>query len=152
MSDGKACLPFWEGFRVVDLQVCDDRVDVILEADPGQPLQCSGCRRSGLSVHEYCQRRIRDLPMLGRAVRLQVTLRRVACPDCGTRMEAVSWLDRHARLTRRLADTVSTWCAKLPTVHVADLFGLHWSTVRALDKRRLVLCWRRCRRPSRNGW
>jgi transposase len=52
-------------------------------------------------------------------------------------MEAVPWLDRHARLTRRLADAVSTCCARLPTAHVAELFDLHWSTVRTLDQRRL---------------
>ena len=137
MSDSKACLPFWEGFHVADLQVGADLVQITLDAQPAQPLLCSGCQRSGLSVHEYCRRRIRDLPMLGKAVLLHVTLRRVTCPDCGTRMEAVPWLDRHARLTRRLADTVSTMCARLPTAHVAELFGLHWSTVRTLDRRRL---------------
>ncbi len=103
-----------------------------------QPLLCSGCQRPGLPVHEYCRRRLPELPMLGQAVLLQVTLRRLACPDCGTRMHSVSWLDRHARLTRRLADTVSMMCARLPTAHVAELFGLHWSTVRMLDQRRLT--------------
>jgi len=66
-----------------------------------------------------------------------VTLRRVACAGCGTRMESVPWLDRHARVTRRLADAVTGLCAKLPTAHVAELFGLHWSTVRLLDRRGL---------------
>jgi transposase len=137
MSDGKACLPFWEGFQVSDLQVGPDLVQITLQANTAQPLLCGDCQRPGLPVHEYCRRRIRDLPMLGKAVWLHVTLRRVACPDCGTRMESVSWLDRHARLTRRLADTVSTMCARLPTAHVAELFGLHWSTVRTVNRRRL---------------
>lgn len=122
---------------MVELDASAERVQITLAADVRQPPRCSGCQRAGLPVHEYCRRRIRDLPMLGRTVLLQVTLRRVACPDCGTRMEAVSWLDRHARLTRRLADTVSALCARLPTAHVAELFGLHWSTVRTLDRRRL---------------
>ncbi len=137
MPDVNACLPFWEGFHVADVQVGPDLVQITLAANPAQPLLCSGCQRPGLPVHEYCRRRIRDLPMVGKAVLLHATLRRVACPDCGTRMESVSWLDRHARLTRRMADTVSTMCARLPTAHVAALFGLHWSTVRTLDRRRL---------------
>nr|WP_269450938.1 ISL3 family transposase [Stenotrophomonas sp. MMGLT7] len=83
------------------------------------------------------QRRIRDIPLLGKPVVLQVTLRRVLCPQCGTRMEPVAWLERHARLTRRLAEAVSGMCQKLPTAHVAKLFELHWSTVRLLDARRL---------------
>ncbi len=134
MSDHKACLPFWEGFVVTDLQVDPDRVRITLEADPSQPLRCGGCQRFGLPVHEHCQRRLRDLPMLGKAVLLQVTLRRLACPACGTRKQAVAWLDRQARLTRHLADTVSALCARLPTAHVAELFGEHWSTVRTLDR------------------
>lgn len=137
MSDDKSCLPFWEGFQVVDLDAGPDLVQITLQADPAQALRCGGCQRTGLPVHEYCRRRIRDLPMLGRTVLLHVSLRRVACPDCGTRMESVSWLDRHARLTRRLADTVSACCTRLPTAHVAELFDLHWSTVRTLDQRRL---------------
>lgn len=137
MADGSACLPFWEGFHVVDLQVDPNTVHITLVADPAQPPQCGGCGRSDVAVHEYCRRRIRDLPMVGKAVHLRVTVRRLACTDCGQRMEAVPWLDRHARLTRRLAETVSELCARLPTAHVADLFGLHWSTVRLLDKRRL---------------
>ncbi len=52
-------------------------------------------------------------------------------------MEQVSWLDRYARLTRRLAEAVTHWCSKLPIRHVAELFGLHWDTARQLDRRRL---------------
>ncbi len=137
MPDGKTCLPFWEGSVVTDLQVDPDQVRITLEADPGQPLRCGGCQRPGRPVLEHCHRRLRDLPMLGKAVVLQVTLRRQACPVCGT-LQCVSWLDRHARLTRRLADTVSMICARLPTAHVAELSGLHWSTVRMLDQRRLT--------------
>ena len=137
MSDGKAFLPFWEGFRVTDLQTHPAGITISLEADPGRAPRCSGCGQSCERVHEYCRRRIRDLPMLGQAVQLHVALRRVACPRCGARMEQVRWLARHARLTQRLALTVSQWCAKLPIAHVAKLFGLHWSTVRELDQHRL---------------
>lgn len=122
---------------MVELDAGSDLVQITLDADGAHPLRCGGCQRPGLPVHEYCRRSIRDLPMLGRTVLLHVTLRRVVCPECGTRMEAVSWLDRHARMTRRLADTVSTCCARLPTAHVAEMFDLHWSTVRTLDQRRL---------------
>ncbi|MNF86835.1 Transposase [compost metagenome] len=32
---------------------------------------------------------------------------------------------------------MALWCARLPTRHVAELFGLHWGTVRLLERRRL---------------
>ncbi|WP_371919624.1 transposase family protein [Pseudomonas sp. BBP2017] len=53
---------------------------------------CSGCNEPSTTTHEYCRRLIRDLPILGRLVRLNVELRRVGCSACGKRMEAVSWL------------------------------------------------------------
>lgn len=76
---------------------------------------------------------MRDLPILGRAVSLNVLLRRVGCRVCGKRMEAVSWLDRYVRMTRRLAKAVIHACERLPALHVAQTFGLHWDTVPLLD-------------------
>ena len=52
-------------------------------------------------------------------------------------MEAVSWLDRYARMRRRLAEAIIQACERLPTKHVAQLFGLHWDSVRLLERRAL---------------
>ncbi|WP_458071736.1 ISL3 family transposase [Rhodanobacter sp. BL-MT-08] len=137
MKDITALLPFWEGFVVDDMALREGRMHLRLSPDGGQPSRCGGCSAAGLPVHEYVERRIRDLPMVGYPVTLEIRLRRLCCPDCGRRLEAVSWLDRHARITRRLTQHVAYWCAKLPTVHVAQMFDLHWSTVRRLDRQRL---------------
>jgi transposase len=137
MGEDKGCLPFWQGFRVTDLEVAERSVRVHLHPIDLAGLRCGRCGKAAQGLHERVTRCIRDLPMLGRAVWLQVQLRRVCCRQCGTGMQQVSWLDRHARLTRRLADAVALWCAKLPIKHVADMFDLHWSTVREIDKRRL---------------
>lgn len=80
---------------------------------------------------------IRDLPMFGLPVWLRVPLRRLRCGQCGTRVERVAWLDRHARITHALADFVGSWCAKLPISHVCQLAGLHWETVRKIERARL---------------
>lgn len=137
MGEDKGCLPFWQGFRVVGLQVDEQVVRVQLHPSDLTDLRCGRCGQVTEGVHERVGRSIRDLPMLGRTVWLQVELRRVRCGQCGTRMQQVSWLDRHARLTRRLAEAVTLWCAKLAVKHVAQMFGLHWSTVREIDRRRL---------------
>lgn len=137
MGEDKGCLPFWQGFRVVDLQVDEQVVRVQLHPTDLTDLRCGRCGQVAQGVHERVGRSIRDLPMLGRTVWLQVQLRRVCCSQCGTRMQQVSWLDRHARLTRRLAEAVTLWCAKLAIKHVAEMFGLHWTTVREIDRRRL---------------
>ncbi len=137
MGEDKCCLPFWQGFRLVDLQVDEQVVRVQLHPSDLAGLRCGGCGGAAQGLHERVVRSIRDLPMLGRTVWLQVQLRRVCCGQCGTRMQQVPWLDRHARLTRRLAEAVALWCAKLPVKHVAEMFGLHWTTVREIDRRRL---------------
>ncbi len=137
MPNATAFPPFWEGFSVVSIESESDTLQIELRPDPRRVPRCGGCQQPSPAVHEYCTRHIRDLPILGRPVRLRVHLRRLACRGCGRRAEWVSWLGRHARLTRRLAEAVALWCARLPTRHVAELFGLHWGTVRLLERRRL---------------
>lgn len=98
---------------------------------------CDGCGQRVDSIHDVEVRSVRDLPVLGVATWLSVPRRRVACPRCGPRLERLEWLDRHARMTRRLADSVVRLCQVLSIKHTADFFGLHWSTVKDLDKRAL---------------
>ena len=52
-------------------------------------------------------------------------------------MEVVSWLDRYVRMTLRLAEAVIQACERLPALHVAQMFGLHWDTVSLLERRAL---------------
>lgn len=75
--------------------------------------------------------------MFGQPVILDLTLYRLDCAGCGRHLQSVPWLDRHARLTRRLAQAAAECCARMPIAHVADMFGLHWSTVRRLYLQRL---------------
>ncbi len=96
MSDDRCTQPFWEGFHVTDLATGEASVHITLAADPDRARCFSGCERTDLAAHEYAQQYIRDLPTLGKAVTLQVTLHRVACPDCGHRGETFNWLDPHA--------------------------------------------------------
>ena len=137
MRDINTFLPFWEGFSVVAIKPDGDVLQIDLISQATRFPTCSGCNQPSKTTHEYCQRPIRDLPILGMPVRLNVELRRVGCGACGKRMEAVSWLDRYSRMTRRLAETVIQTCRRLPTLHVAQLFGLHWDSVRLLERRAL---------------
>lgn len=136
MSEDTGWLPFWEGFRVVDLVVGEHAVQIWLEPDTQAP-RCGRCLLPVTGVHERISRQVRDLPMLGHAVLLQVRLLRLACTNCGQCLQHVPWLERHSRLTRRLAQAAAQSCERMPVKHVAEMFGLHWSTVRQLDHRRL---------------
>jgi len=137
VHDVNTFLPFWEGFSVIGIRPDGEALLIDLIPNPRRFPTCSGCHQPSTTIHEYCQRSIRDLPILGRSVRLNVELRRVECGACGKRMESVSWLDRYSRMTRRLAEAVTQACRRLPTLHVAELFGLHWDSVRLLERRAL---------------
>lgn len=137
MTKDTSWLPFWEGFCVADVQVGDDQVRFELRPRTDVQTCCGRCLEPVLAVHERVHRRVRDLPMLGRPVVLDVEFLRLSCERCGHCLQHVAWLERHSRLTRRMADAVTQCCALMPLKHVATLFDLHWSTVHELDRRQL---------------
>lgn len=141
-GDATAWLGGWEGYRVETIQRRGEEareIWIYLGRDPAAAMVCDGCGQVADSVHDVDTRAIRDLPILDATTWLSVPRRRVLCPTCGPRLERLSWLDRHARMTRRLADSVARLCRVLPVKQVAAFFGLHWSTVKAIDKRALQL-------------
>lgn len=52
-------------------------------------------------------------------------------------MIACVWLDRRSRVTHRLRAWVEALTQLLPIAHVAQLTGLHWHTIKAIDHQRL---------------
>lgn len=131
----------WEGYAVA--QECEqtrggERWCILtLEALPQVVRCCSGCGWRGTAVHDQEQRRIRDLPIFDVPVELVVPRLRLACPNCGPKLEALSWLEPYDRVTRRLATSVARLCKVMPLHHVAKLYGLAWSTVKRIDHRHL---------------
>ena len=137
MHEDTRWIDLWPGFRVTDSRITNDSAWLRLEP-VRQLLRCGRCLGLADSVHDHCERSVRELPLAGRTVILQVRLLRVNCPACGPSIQRIRWLDRFARMTRAMAQAVARCCDKLPIKHVAQMFGLHWSTVQQLDKRRLT--------------
>lgn len=131
----------WPGFHVTHSHIRSDSALLCLKPDMKQ-LRCGKCLSRVDAVHERVQRTVRELPLVGRTLTLQVQLFRLDCPHCGRCVQHVRWLERLSRITQGLAQAVAQCCTRMPIQHVAELFGLHWSTVRELDKRRLqgLLC------------
>nr|WP_255501143.1 helix-turn-helix domain-containing protein [Mitsuaria sp. WAJ17] len=137
MGKDAAWSPFWEGVSVADALVGEDHVRFELIPSAGVVPRCGRCCEPVSAVHERVGRCIRDLPMLGLKFLLAVELLRLACPRCGQCLRHARWLDRHCRKSRRMAQTVADCCSHMPLKCVVEMFGLHWSTVRELDHRRL---------------
>jgi transposase len=128
----------WPGFRVTGVsrrETDPPEIWIRLEPTEDAPYRCAHCGAQTRKVHEKSIREIRDLPLFDARTYLQVTVFRVWCDSCGgpKRMQ-VDWLDEHQRVTQRLANSIISLCALLPIDHVARYYGVHWHTVKRLDK------------------
>lgn len=131
----------WEGYVLGTVQRLEPgqgrtQQEVWLALHPRQDRvkRCSGCGQVVEAVHDTTPRWVRDLPILGTTTWLLVDRCRLACPRCGPKLEALSWLAPYARVTRRLAESVARLCRVLPVKHVAEFFGLSWGTVKDIDQ------------------
>jgi transposase len=134
----------WEGYRIGTARRFEAgekgvtaQVWIELLPDDRRPMVCSGCGQPTRHLHDVEERWVRDLPIFEAETHLLVHRRRVLCPACGPKLEQLSWLNRYARVTKRLAENVARLCAILPIKHVASFYGLHWDTVKQIDKQHL---------------
>ena len=139
MLNAMSALSFWEGHVV---ESCSEQADgsllIRLSESPDTSAICGHCQAVCVLVHERGRRRIRERDLLDRRVWLDVPVRRMDCHHCGARAtERIAWLDRHARITRRLRGWVEALVQLLPIAHVAQLTGLHWHTIKEIDHARL---------------
>ena len=128
----------WKGYTLGTVgRVSEgDSQQVWIELHPkrGVARRCLKCDREVSKIHDTTPRWVRDLPILDCPTFLLVHRCRVACPRCGPKLESLDWLAPYARVTRRLALSVARMCQVMTTKHVAEHWGLNWSTVRAIDR------------------
>ncbi len=129
----------WEGYRVKSSERSEAtepgqraRVELVLERTK-TTYRCSGCGHETPKAHDVTVRCVRDLPILGADTYVWMPRYRVACPMCGPKVEALSWLSPWARVTTRLAESIVRLCRVLPIQHVAAFYALDWDTVKTLD-------------------
>ena len=136
----------WDGYQVEGIERREatgegssPQLWIRLAPQLGRRMECEGCGEAVDAVHDVTERWIRDLPVLDAETYLLVARRRLDCPRCGPRLERLSWLERYARVTRRLADSVTRLCKVLPIKHVAEFFHLGWDAVKSIDHAALEL-------------
>ena len=74
---------------------------------------CSTCGAVCRATHDTVLRRWRHLDLGAQRCFIVAAPRRVKCPDCGVRLEAVPW-SRGARFTRDLEDVVAFLASRWP--------------------------------------
>jgi transposase len=95
---------------------------------------CSRCGQLCRATHDTVRCRWRHLDLGAQRCYLVCALRRVKCPDCGVRVEAVPWA-RGARFTRDFEDVVAFLAQQMAKAPIAALMRISWDTVgRIVDR------------------
>lgn len=129
---------FWPGYDVVACShFAENTLTLTLEPRSADLPRCGRCQQPSPLIHDRRIRRIRDRDLFDQRVQLRLPVRRVDCLTCGRVTEHISWLAPASRLTRRLCTWIETLLRFMPISHVSQLTGLHWHTIKTLDKRRL---------------
>ena len=82
----------WEGYSVEEMEIHEEEgsPQVRIELTPllGIARRCSGCGRMVRAIHDVTFRWVRDVAILEAETWLWMGRVRVACPDCGPKLEA----------------------------------------------------------------
>lgn len=128
---------FWPGYEVVACrQATHDTLLISLEPLAEHLPICSRYAKPCPLIHERRIRQVRDRDLLDQRVLLQLPVRRVDCLSCGQVIERIAWLEP-APQTQRLRIWLESLLQLLPISRISGLTGLHWHTLKTLDKRRL---------------
>jgi transposase len=95
---------------------------------------CSRCGQLCAATHDTVLCRWRHLDLGAQRCYLVAAVRRVKCPDCGVRVEAVPWA-RGPRFTRDFEDVVAYLAQQMAKAPIARLMRIAWDTVGAIVER-----------------
>jgi transposase len=94
----------------------------------GRPV-CSGCGQVRSGYDRRPARRFEFVPLWGIRVYLVYAPRRVACPECGVKIERMPWAVGKRPLTEAYAWFLATWAKRMSWSEVAVAFRASWETV-----------------------
>jgi transposase len=91
---------------------------------------CGGCGQTGaLEIHDRRVKRWRHLDLGASRCIIECELRRLRCPDCGVRLEAVPWARPGAAHTRDFEDLVAWLAQQMAFAPIARLLRIGWHTI-----------------------
>ncbi len=122
------------GVRVIDVSFAPEGV-VVTVALRRRRAACSGCGQVFGGIRDRRLRRWRHLDLAGQRCFIEYRLRRVRCPDCGVRVEAVPFARAGARHTRDFEDLTAFLCQQMARTPVAALLRIGWDTAGAIVER-----------------
>jgi len=120
--------------RVLGLEFEED--GLVVDVAPTHKIpRCCDCGCKVHSVHDERQRRWRHLDLGGIKVQLRYVMRRVRCPDCGVRVEAVPWAEAGSRFTFAAERYIAYLAQRTDRTTVTGLMRVAWRTVGDIIRR-----------------
>ena len=106
---------------------------------PADKIQCPCCKSFRVTPTFIKTRTIQSLPMGRHRFFVRVKMHRIRCRDCDAYlMEKLPFIpSQKARYTKILARTVIELRPEMSISAIAKYFGLHWTTVKEIEKKHL---------------
>jgi len=123
----------FQSFVYGDVRLIDRSGRLALEVDlrpraNSRPI-CSGCGQKMPGYDTLAPRRFEFVPLWGILVFFLYARRRVDCPACGIKVEALPWAAGKHRLTTTYAWFLADWARRLSWTEVAAVFHSTWHHV-----------------------
>jgi transposase len=117
------------GASVADVSFTDEGVLVTVRLRRRRRV-CGGCGQTGpLEIHDRRIKRWRHLDLGASRCTVECELRRLRCPDCGVRLEAVPWARPGAAHTRDFEDLIAWLAQQMAFAPIARLLRVGWHTI-----------------------
>ena len=116
---------------VTDVSFDQKGVIVTLKLRKRRRRVCSVCGQTGrhLEIVDYRTKTWRHLDLGVNRCRLECELRRLRCPDCGVRYEAVRWARPGSPYTRDFEDVVAFLAQQMAKTPIRRLMRIAWDSV-----------------------
>jgi transposase len=119
-------------FRINRIEVLKNEINIYVEvkAKKGHCPRCGSCSKS---VHQYHERKVRDLDILGKRCYLIFEIRRFDCPFCGKPFtERLYCIDFDSEYTKRFEEWVVKLSRNSALDQVGELLGLTYERVEGI--------------------
>src|SRR3989338_1835909 len=124
----------FSGFKFLESFLDQENVEIQLKRTKKTGM-CPKCNKRYSSIKDRSIRTIRDLDIVNSKCCIKFTQFRISC-KCGyTGMEKLDFAETYARHTKRFEERVAILCKAMTIKDVAKETGLHWETVKNIDKR-----------------
>ena len=115
--------------EVTEVVLEKGKIEIKCESILGESM-CPNCLSKTSKTNQKSVKTVRDLPLLGREVYLEITVRQYVCENCNRHFnEKFDFIEEHNLMTKRMAKYLYE-CAKKESVeHICGRENIQWKTM-----------------------